>query len=163
MVDPAHGFDPGYLRRVFAAFPTGITLVSGLFDGTPVGLLASSFTSVSLEPALVSVCVAHSSTTWPLLRDARRLGVSMIAADQEEVCRQLAGQGADRFVELSWQSTPDGAVVLDGVSAWYDCSIEAQHPAGDHDIVVLRVHDLGADPSRRPLVFHGSRFHRLAL
>lgn len=153
--------DPAQLRRVFGAFPSGVTAVAGLMDGTPVGLAASSFTSVSLEPPLVSVCVAHSSTTWPTLRRARRLGVSVLSAEQEEAGRALAARRTDRFAGLDWRATDGGAVLLDGASAWLECSISRQIRAGDHDIVLLRVHDLAADHDVSPLVFHASRFRRL--
>ncbi|GMA85335.1 hypothetical protein GCM10025868_05850 [Angustibacter aerolatus] len=116
---------------------------------------------MSLEPALVSVCVAHTSTTWPVLRRAERLGISVLGADQEHVGARLAARGVDRFAGLGWRVTPEGAVLLDGASAWLDCSIEAQHRAGDHDIVVLRVHDLDADHDVHPLVFHRSAYRRL--
>jgi flavin reductase (DIM6/NTAB) family NADH-FMN oxidoreductase RutF len=150
------------LRRVFGAFPSGVTAIAAVVDGVPVGLAASSFTSVSLEPPLVSVCVAHSSTTWPVLRAASRFGVSVLAADQSVAGRQLSARGGDRFADLAWRRTDDGAVLLEGASAWLECSIEAEHRAGDHDIVVLRVHDLDADHDVSPLVFHASEFHRLA-
>ena len=153
--------DPARLRRVFGAFPTGVTAVAALVDGVPVGIAASSFTSVSLEPALVSICVAHSSQTWSLLGRAPRLGVSILSVAQENAGRQLGGRGADRFAGLEWRATIDGAVLLQAASAWLDCSIEQQVRAGDHDIVVLRVHDLDADHDIRPLVFHASQFRRL--
>jgi flavin reductase (DIM6/NTAB) family NADH-FMN oxidoreductase RutF len=155
--------EPGRLRRVFGAFPSGVTAIAAVVDGQPTGLAASSFTSVSLDPPLVSVCLAHSSTTWPLLRRARRLGVSVLSNEQESAGRQLSATGADRFAELDWRATGDGAVLLDGAAAWLDCTIEASYPAGDHDIVLLRVHDLDADHAVSPLVFHASRFRRLEL
>jgi flavin reductase (DIM6/NTAB) family NADH-FMN oxidoreductase RutF len=154
--------DPTTLRRVFGAFPSGVTAVAALVDGRPVGIAASSFTSVSLDPPLVSVCVAVTSTTWPTLGKAERLGVTVLAADQGAAGRQLAARGVDRFAGLRWRATDSGAVLLDGASAWLDCSVEQQVRAGDHDIVVLRVHDLGADTGAAPLVFHNSRFWQLA-
>jgi flavin reductase (DIM6/NTAB) family NADH-FMN oxidoreductase RutF len=153
--------DPDALRRVFAAFPTGVTAVAALVDGAPVGLAANSFTSVSLDPPMVSVCVAHSSTTWPALRTVARCGVSILGAHHEEACRQLSARGTDRFAALDWRAAADGAVVISGGSAWFDCSIERHIPAGDHDIVLLRVHDLDVDSTVAPLVFHGSQFRRL--
>jgi flavin reductase (DIM6/NTAB) family NADH-FMN oxidoreductase RutF len=149
------------LRRVFGAFPTGVTAVAALVDGAPVGLAANSFTSVSLDPPLVSVCVAHSSTTWPRLRGSARLGVSVLGAHQEQACRQLAGRSGDRFASLDWRASPDGAVLVEDASAWLDCSVEQLIRAGDHDIVLLRVHELDADLSVPPLVFHASAFRRL--
>jgi flavin reductase (DIM6/NTAB) family NADH-FMN oxidoreductase RutF len=153
--------DPTQLRRVFSAFPSGVTAVAALIDDAPVGITASSFTSVSLEPALVSICVANSSTTWSTLRHAPRLGVSILSAEQERVGRQLAARGTDRFAGLDWRPTVDGAVLLDGASGWLETSIEQQIQVGDHLIVVLAVHDLDADHDIRPLVFHASQFRRL--
>jgi flavin reductase (DIM6/NTAB) family NADH-FMN oxidoreductase RutF len=156
------GLDPATLRRVFGAYPTGVTALAALVDGVPVGMAANSFTSVSLDPPLVSVCVSTTSQTWPLLRQATRLGVSVLSHEQEEASRSLATRGADRFAGLPWRPTQDGAVLLAGVSAWLDCSVEREIPAGDHEIVLLRVHRLGTDPEVAPLVFHGSRYRRLA-
>ena len=153
--------DPRELRRVFGAFPSGVTAVAALIGGVPTGLTASSFTSVSLEPALVSVCIARTSRTWPTLREVPRLGVSILSGDQEHVGRQLASPAPDRFAGVPWRATTDGAVLLDGASGWLDTSVVQQVRAGDHDIVVLAVHDLDADHDIGPLVFHASRFHRL--
>ncbi|WP_441247935.1 flavin reductase family protein [Kitasatospora sp. McL0602] len=158
---PSSGLQPGELRRAFGGFPTGVTAVAALVDGRPVGLALSSFTSVSLDPPLVSVCVAHTSETWPLLRDRARIGVSVLGAHQEDACRRLAARDGDRFAGLDWRATPGGAVLVEDAVARFDCGIERHIPAGDHDIVLLRVHGLDADPAVAPLVFHGSRFRSL--
>ena len=154
-------FGPARLRHVFGAFPTGVTAVAGLIDGQPVGLTASSFTSVSLEPALVSVCIGVTSMTWRRLRTAPRLGISILAAHQEPVGRQLAVPSLDRFGGLTWRATTYGAVLLDGAAGWLETSISQVVRAGDHEIVVLNVHDLDADHAISPLVFHASRYHQL--
>jgi flavin reductase (DIM6/NTAB) family NADH-FMN oxidoreductase RutF len=148
------------LRRVFAAFPTGVAAVAAVIGGEPAGLAASSFVSVSLDPPLVSVCVAHTSTTWPALRSADRLGISVLGDHQEQASRQLSSPAAKRFAGLDWRATAGGAVLLSEASAWFDCSLEQEIPAGDHDIVLLRVHDLGASEIM-PLVFHGSGYRQL--
>ncbi len=148
------------LRQVFAAFPTGVAAVAAMIDGEPSGLAASSFVSVSLDPPLVSVCIGHTSTTWPGLRTADRLGISVLGDHQEAASRQLSSRDPARFAGLSWRVTDDGAVLLCEASAWFDCSIEQEIPAGDHDIVLLRVHDLGASEVM-PLVFHGSTYRQL--
>lgn len=160
---PVPPLDPAELRRVFGAYPTGVAALAALADGAPTGLAANSFTSVSLDPPLVSVCIATTSQTWPLLRTAARIGVSVLSHRQEEASRRLATRGADRFAGLSWAATDAGAVLLEDASAWFDCSVEREIRAGDHDIVVLSVHDLGTDPHLPPLVFHGSRYRRLAV
>lgn len=152
---------PLVLRRAFGTFPTGVAALAALVDGEPVGLAVSSFTSVSLDPPMVLVCVAHSSTTWPLLSRANRLGISVLSAGQERACQQLSARRPDRFSGLSWRATPGGAVFLSGASAWFECSVDDERPAGDHDIVVLTVHDLECDHSITPLVFHASRLRPL--
>jgi flavin reductase (DIM6/NTAB) family NADH-FMN oxidoreductase RutF len=129
--------DPTTLRRVLAAFPTGVTALAALVDGEPVGMAANSFTSVSLDPPLVSVCVATTSTTWPTLRRASRIGVSVLSHEQEAASRSLAARGIDRFAGLSWHATDDGAILLSDASAWFDCSVEREIRAGDHEIVLL--------------------------
>ena len=149
------------LRRVFGAFPTGVTTVAALIDGAPAGITANSFTSVSLAPPIVSVCVAHTSTTWPSLRAAARLGISVLGAHQEDHGRALSERRGDRFASLPWRATTDGAVLVDGATAWLDCSIEREIRVGDHDLILLRVHALDADPSVPPLIFHASRYRRL--
>lgn len=153
--------DSTYLRRVFGTYPTGVAAIAALVDGQPVGMAISSFTSVSLRPPLVSVCVAHTSTTWPLLSRATRVGVNVLSAEQHHAGRQLSSRHGDRFQGLSWRVTGLGAVLLDGANAWLECSIDQSLRAGDHDIVILRVHELEADHDRKPLVFHASQFCRL--
>jgi flavin reductase (DIM6/NTAB) family NADH-FMN oxidoreductase RutF len=153
---------PATLRQVFGAFPTGVTALAGMVGATPVGMAASSFTSVSLDPPLACVCVARTSTTWPRLRRSERLGVSVLGHGQREACRRLAARGVDRFAGLGWRATPDGAVLLAGASAWFDCSVESEIRAGDHQVVLLGVHRLGRDPRVSPLVFHSSRLRGLA-
>jgi flavin reductase (DIM6/NTAB) family NADH-FMN oxidoreductase RutF len=158
----ACALEPTDLRRVFAAFPTGVTAVAALVDGIPAGITANSFTSVSLDPPIVSVSVAHTSTTWPALRKAARLGISVLGAHQERHGRALSERRGDRFGSLRWRATADGAVMLEGASAWLDCGIEREIRVGDHDLILLRVYELDADPDVPPLVFHGSRFRRLS-
>jgi flavin reductase (DIM6/NTAB) family NADH-FMN oxidoreductase RutF len=154
--------DPAVLRRAFGCFPSGVTALCALESGTPVGMAASTFTPVSLEPALVSVCVQGTSSTWPRLRGQRRLGLSVLAEGQDLVCRSLAAKDGDRFADVDWESGEDGSVYVHGASLWLDCSVHAELPGGDHTIVLLKIHGLRAEPDRAPLVFHGSRFRRLA-
>lgn len=160
-LEPTTG-DAGQLRRVYGCFPSGVTAVCALDGDEPIGIAASSFTSVSVDPAMVSVCVQTSSATWPRLRGMRRLGVSVLAEGQNEACRTLSLKTGDRFAGVGWSASSDGAVLVHDAVAWLDCSIHAELPAGDHLIVLLAIHALRAEPDRAPLVFHGSRFRQLA-
>ena len=154
--------DPALLRRAYGAFPSGVTAVCALRDGAPVGIAASSFVSVSLTPPLVSVCVQHTSTTWPLLADRPRLGLSVLGAGHSGLARQIASRTGDRFAGVDWTATAEGAVLLPGAAAWLDCSVHEVVTAGDHDLVLLRVEALQAHDGVPPLVFHASTFHALA-
>ncbi|WP_432191913.1 flavin reductase family protein [Streptomyces sp. bgisy027] len=154
--------DPVVLRQAFGCFPSGVTALCALDSGTPVGMAASTFTPVSLEPALVSVCVQDTSSTWPRLRNQGRLGLSVLAEGQDLVCRSLAARNGDRFADVGWEAGDDGSVYVNGASLWLDCSVHSEFQGGDHTIVLLEIHGLKAEPDRAPLVFHRSRFRRLA-
>ena len=155
--------DSRTLRNAFGCFPTGVTAICAMIDGEPVGLAASSFTSVSLEPALVRVCIQNSSATWKKLRTAPRIGVSVLGEDHDRACSQLAAKSGDRFDRLDWLSTDGGAVLLEGAVLSLDCSVVEEIAAGDHQLVLLRIETLKFQPTTNPLVFHGSRFRKLAL
>jgi flavin reductase (DIM6/NTAB) family NADH-FMN oxidoreductase RutF len=125
-------------------------------------MAASSFTSVSIEPPLVSVCVQNSSRTWLVLRQALHIGLSVLSADQEDVCRSLSARTGDRFAQFAWSRSSNGAIFVDGAAALLDCTLYGEVPAGDHGIALLQIHEARGAPDFAPLVFHGSRFCRLA-
>lgn len=151
------------LRRLYGYFPSGVTALCALVDDGPVGMAASSFTSVSIEPPFVSVCVQDSSATWPKLRQSDRLGISVLAEHQEDACLRLSRKEGDRFAGVSWAESPTGAVFVQGASAWLECSLHSEIPAGDHSIALLEVNGSGVSDDVSPLVFHNSRFRRLAV
>lgn len=102
-----------------------------------------------------------TSTTWPRLRRAARLGVSVLAEGQDAVARSLAARGRERFAGVQWNGTEEGAVLVGGAAAWLDCEVEDEYAAGDHTVVLLRVRSLSGDPERSPLGVQGSRFRVL--
>jgi len=155
--------DEARFRQVLGHFATGVTVVTGMAGGEPVGLAVNSFTSVSLAPELVSFCVSVRSTSWPRLRPAGVFCVNILADDQEAVSRAFAAHGSDRFQGVGWHPSPSGAPVLAGALAWLDCTVEAEHPAGDHVIVVGRVRALDVDHEGRPLVFYRGGYGRFEL
>jgi 3-hydroxy-9,10-secoandrosta-1,3,5(10)-triene-9,17-dione monooxygenase reductase component len=152
--------DAASFRAVLGHFATGITVITAMDDGEPVGIAANSFTAVSLEPPLVLFCAAKSSTTWPRIRKAGHFMVNVLDEHQEHISRLFAQKGADRFGQIGWQPSERGPV-LDAVHAFLDCTIEAEHDAGDHVIVVGRVHRLGLDAKAGPLLFYQGRYGRL--
>jgi flavin reductase (DIM6/NTAB) family NADH-FMN oxidoreductase RutF len=155
--------DERELRRIFSCFASGVTAVCGLdADGRPQGMAATSFTSVSLVPPLVSVCIANASRTWQRLRHLPSLGISVLSEDQQATGRTLAAADGDRFAGITWQHTETGAVVIGDAVSWLECTVHQELPAGDHTIILLRVSAMAGEPERAPLVFHGSRFKALA-
>jgi flavin reductase (DIM6/NTAB) family NADH-FMN oxidoreductase RutF len=154
--------DPVRLRRAFGSFPSGVVAVAAEVEGRLVGLAASSFTSVSLDPPLVSFSVAKTSQTWPDLRRTAHLGVTVLADHHGDVCRQLAGPVDDRFAGVAVSATDDGAVTLDEGLARFDCTIYREVEAGDHLLVLLRLHAVEHPETGSPLIFHRSGFGRLA-
>jgi len=154
--------EPQELRRAFGCFPSGVTAVCAMVEGRPVGMAASSFTSVSLDPPLVSVCVARTSTTWPVLARACRLGVSVLSDAHSQVARALSAKGVDRFANIDWELAAHGAIVVHGSTLWLSCSVHDSFVAGDHDVILLRIVGLQSYPEVAPMVFHGSAFRSLA-
>jgi flavin reductase (DIM6/NTAB) family NADH-FMN oxidoreductase RutF len=153
---------PRELRTLLRRHPAGVTVVTTVDGhGAPVGLTVSSFMPVSLEPPLVSFCVQNSSTTWPKLKDLPVLGISVLGESHDAAARSLAAKTGDRFAGLETESTDRGAVFIHGTSVWLESAIEQLVPAGDHTIVVLRVHDITVHDDVAPIVFHRSTFRRL--
>lgn len=153
--------DQRRLRDAFGVFPSGVVAVAATVDGAPVGLAASSFTSVSVDPPLVCISVARTSKTWPDLRRSSHLGVTILAEHHGEVCRQLAGPVHQRFDGLGVSASDHGALTLDEGLARFDCTIYREVEAGDHIIVLLQLHAVEHSVGQ-PLVFHRSAFGRLA-
>jgi flavin reductase (DIM6/NTAB) family NADH-FMN oxidoreductase RutF len=154
--------DPARLRKAFGVFPTGVVAVAAEVDGRLTGLAANSFTGVSLDPPLASLSVANTSKTWPALRRAAHLGVTILADHHGEVCRQLAGPVGHRFDGVAVRASSQGAVTLDEGLARFDCTIYREVEAGDHLIVLLALHAVEQPEAGSPLIFHRSGFGRLA-
>lgn len=161
--DPASTPLGAALRSAFALFPSGVAAIAAEVDGVPRVLVASSFqVGISADPPLVLFAVQRTSESWPVLRRAARLGVSVLGEAHEAACRQLASKVADRFSGIATERTDSGAILIGGAPAHLECVIESEMPAGDHDLVLLRVLALATDPAAAPLVFHGSTFRRLS-
>ncbi|WP_102141470.1 flavin reductase family protein [Mycobacterium hubeiense] len=152
---------PSTLREAFGHFPSGVIAIAAEVDGQRVGLAASTFVPVSLDPPLVSFCVQNTSATWPKLKDLPYLGISVLGESHDEAARALAAKTGDRFAGLQTVSNQRGAVFVDGTSVWLESAVEQLIPAGDHTIVILRVSDITVHSDVPPIVFHRSTFRRL--
>ena len=149
-IQPAEpDLDERVLHTAFGRFATGVAFVTTEVEGTPLGLIVSSFAAVSLRPPLVSFAPSRDSITWQRMRHAGRFTVHVLAAEHGGFVRRAAPPGADRFAE------PD---VLRDALASIDCDIEAEHASGDHWIVVGRVRRLRVASEAQPLVYFGGRF-----
>lgn len=129
--------DAKALRNTFGQFMTGVTVVTTTDkDGAPVGFTANSFSSVSLDPPLLLICLANNSNSFDTFTNASGFAVNILAEQQSEISNTFARPVDDRFAAVDWKLGPVGSPVLDGVCAWFDCTMEQQVPAGDHIILI---------------------------
>ncbi|WP_229323415.1 flavin reductase family protein [Streptomyces sp. UNOC14_S4] len=153
--------DQRSFRTILGRFATGVVLITAQADDGPVGMAVNSFTSVSLDPPLVGLCAAHTSTTWPSIRKAGGFAVTILGDRHAELCRLFSTKGADRFRGRDWAVTRAGhPIPADGL-AWLDCRITALHPAGDHELVIASAAEGAVTDAADPLVFHAGRFREL--
>ncbi len=155
--------DQAWFRRTLGQYPTGVCVVTALnATGEPEGMVVGSFTSVSLDPALVAFLPSSTSATWARIRPAGSFCVNILAADQEHLCRAFAAKTGDKFAGVNWRAGPTGAPILENAVAWIDCDLEEVHQAGDHHIVVGRVKDLDVESPRLPLLFFQGGYGRFS-
>lgn len=159
--DPAAQAAARRFRDVLGRFASGVTVVTTVSGGDPVGMTCQSFSSVSLEPPLVLFVPARTSRAWPVIERTGRFCVNVLAADQEHVSAQMATKGADKFAGLSWRPAEvTGSPVIEGTLAHLDCTIHAVHEAGDHYVVIGRVEHLATTDRdvTEPLLFFRGRY-----
>lgn len=145
--------DSQLFRSTMSQFCTGVVVATACLEGEPVGFAAQSFVSLSLDPPLVALCPAATSTSWPKIRASGSFCINILAADQQPVCDAFARSGGNKFEGLSWKPAGTGSPVLDGILAYVDCTLEAEHEAGDHTIAIGRVQSLEAVNGGTPLLF----------
>lgn len=153
-------FDVGRFREVLGHFPTGVTVVTAIDDDGPAGFTCQAFSSLSLEPPMVVLAPGKTSTSWPRIAAAGQFCVNILAEGQEALSRDFAVSGGDKFAGVGWHPAGNGAPVLDGVLAWIECSFVRAHDAGDHELVVGLVHDMGVEQRSRPLIYYRGGFGR---
>ncbi|WP_327294521.1 MULTISPECIES: flavin reductase family protein [unclassified Streptomyces] len=153
------GIAPERFRQVFRRYPAGVVAVTADSGRGPVGFTATSLTSLSLDPPLVSFGIAVTASSWPHIERATTAVVNFLSSEQESLARTFAKSGIDRFAApTEWRRLPGGEPVLGGVAGWLRLGVEQIVPAGDHRIVVARVEDSWLDESRGPLVFHDGNY-----
>ncbi|WP_433515857.1 flavin reductase family protein [Nonomuraea sp. CA-143628] len=152
--------DRDEFRTALAQHAAGVVIVTARPEGVPVGLTATSFSSVSLDPPLVSFYVDQSSTTWPWLRLADHFAVNVLAGHQHDLATRFARRGIDRFAEPTrWHPGPHETPLLEDVSAHLICLPHTTVEIGDHTLVVGLVTAAQTTPAR-PLLYHRGRYGR---
>jgi flavin reductase (DIM6/NTAB) family NADH-FMN oxidoreductase RutF len=146
-------FDDREFRRILGHYPTGVCVVTALTDFGPIGMVVGSFTSVSIEPALVAFLPDRRSRTWAKIAAAGHFCVNILAESQQDISRKLSSRDQDKFNTISYRLSESGLPIIDGVVAWIDCQLEAVHEAGDHFIAIGLVRALDVERADPPLVF----------
>jgi 3-hydroxy-9,10-secoandrosta-1,3,5(10)-triene-9,17-dione monooxygenase reductase component len=153
-----------HFRRVFGRLPTGVVVVTGADRDGRYGLVCGSFMSVSLEPPLVAVCPAKTSTSWPSIEATGAFCANVLSEEQELLARRFAVSGGNKFDGVEWTPAPrTGSPRLQDVAAWIDCRIHRRIEAGDHWLILGEVLDLSIHRETGPLVFHGGSYVGLGL
>jgi 3-hydroxy-9,10-secoandrosta-1,3,5(10)-triene-9,17-dione monooxygenase reductase component len=155
-------FDTREFRRVLGHFPTGVVVITGMDGDEPAGLAVNSFSSVSLDPPLVGFFAGRSSTSWPRIARSGRFCVNVLAERHQELCRVFAARGGDKFAGVEWHPSPGDCPIIDGVTAWIDCTVHKTVPTGDHILVLGRVGRFGLREAEQPLLFLRGGHPRLA-
>ena len=161
--DPAAMAAARQFRDVLGRFASGVTVITAMSGGAPVGLTCQSFTSVSLNPPMVLFVPAKTSRAWPAIQRSGKFCVNFLSAAQAELSNQMASKGADKFAGVAWQPAPaTGSPMIEGTLGYVDCQIQSAHEAGDHFVVVGRVlhlspTSLSCSPSWRSTLGSGSR------
>jgi flavin reductase (DIM6/NTAB) family NADH-FMN oxidoreductase RutF len=150
-------------RQVIGHFATGVAIVTCYGPDGPTGLTTNAITSVSLEPLLLLVCFDNGSRTLHAVRDARRFGVNVLRAGQEDLARVFASKrvAREKFESVTHLEA-HGVPVLDGALAWLACELVALHAAGDHTIGIGAITQMDADPAGEPLVWFRGEYGTFA-
>lgn len=156
-------FDLRTFRDTLGLFVTGVTVITARdADGTPVGLTANSFNSVSLDPPLVLWSIGLNALSLDAFVKARGFAVHILREDQADLSQRFAQTGIDKFADLEMDSGLNDVPLLPDCAARLECVPFAQHPAGDHILFIAKVQRLASDPASMPLVYHGGRYAELA-
>ena len=149
-------------RGALGSFATGVTVVTTRGEEHAYGMTANAFSSVSLDPPLILVCVMTGAEGAEHIRQNRCFAVNVLAAEQEPLSRYFSSKerpkGRDAFSEVAHRTEASGSPILEGVVAYLDCSLHVTLQAGDHDIFIGEVLALGISDEAQPLVFHGGGY-----
>lgn len=131
-----HEVTPQRMREILGHFCSGLTVITAETVNGPAGFTCQSFTSLSLEPPLISFNPARTSSTWPVLRDVGRFCVNILPAEHQALSNKFARSGTEKFEGVEYHTSPLGNPILDKALAWIDCELHEEYDGGDHTIVV---------------------------
>lgn len=152
--------DESRFRQVMGRFASGVTVVTSAYEGRLAGLTVSSFTSLSLTPMLVLVCIDLRAASHATITSSGQFAINILAEEQEYLSRRFASAEAEKFIPGTFSISPQGLPLLDGALAQIECQLQATLPGGDHTIFVGEV--LAATCREgRPLLYYRSGYHQL--
>lgn len=152
--------DPDLFRSVLGRFATGVTVVTARDERGDHGMTVSAFSSLSLEPPLILICVAHEATMTPVIAAASDFVVNILSDGQEAMSRRFSSTLDDRFAGLGFARGERGVIILDDVQAWMECRVVSHHVEGDHTIIVGAVERAHARDAR-PLLYYCGGYAQL--
>lgn len=156
----APNFSNTEFRMALGMFATGVTIVTACSpDGTLIGLTANSFNSVSLTPPLVLWSLAQSAASMGAFSTGTHYAINILSTEQQDLARQFAAQGVDRFHGVQYTLGVAGAPLLEGAVATFECFNRSRYEEGDHVIFVGEVERCTHEPTASPLLFHGGKFY----
>ncbi|RHW19677.1 flavin reductase family protein [Pseudomonas jilinensis] len=155
--------DPNVYKTVMGSFPSGVTVVTTLdTEGDIVGITASAFSALSLDPALVLFCPNYSSDTYPILRDSKRFAIHLLSAEQQTEAYAFAKKGKDKTAGIEWRMSELGNPLLDGATAIIECELWREYDGGDHAIIVGAIQNLIVpDDEVVPMIYHRGKLGAL--
>jgi len=153
-------FSNAEFRAALGMFATGVTIVTGCApDGSLVGLTANSFNSVSMNPPLVLWSLARTAGSMAAFSAGSHYAINILSAEQQDLARQFAAQGVDRFAGVRYHRGVAGAPLIDGAAASFECFNRSRYEEGDHVIFVGEVERCSTQTGASPLLYHGGKFY----
>ena len=147
-------------KDLMSRWPTGVSVITTIDEtGKKYGFTANSFTSVSLDPMLVSFCLMKTSTTLAKLEKSKKFAISILNSDQEHLARHFATPLQDKFQNIAHKLSPKtGCPYLEDIVGYIECETRFQYPGGDHDIFVGEVIETFLDSQTKPLLHFNRKF-----
>ena len=152
--------DPRTFRNVLGQFCTGITIITTVDDGVPIGFACQSFAALSLDPPMVLFCPTKQSRSWAAIEATGRFCVNMLHEDQQHVSARFGSREPDKFAGINWRASELGSPIIEGSLAHIDCTVASVHDGGDHFVVFGAVQSM-SEPAAlkpRPLLFYRGEY-----